>query len=1256
MPVDHPSAPGREQLLDEVIAAYLEAEESGAAPDRREWLARYPEIAPELAAFFGDEEQFDSLMAPLRTGTPRPGEPSGLPPTAPPVQTPVPGDGAAQAPGPEGRSFGDYEVLEEIARGGMGVVYRARQVSLNRLVALKVIRSGRLAHGAEVQRFRLEAEAAARLDHPNIVPIYDVGEQDGVPYFTMKLVEGGNLAQRIADFRLPMFGSATGTDGSRKKWTRTEIANRKSQIANLLAILARAVDYAHQRGLLHRDLKPANILIDGQGLPHVTDFGLAKWVTLQAWRAESDPAGHGDARPVHSLTESGIAVGTPNYMAPEQAAGPKKALTTAADVYSLGAILYELLTGRPPFQADTPLETLVAVLEREPARPRSLCPAVDADLETVCLKCLEKDPARRYPSARELAEDLERILAREPIQARPVGSLERLGRWCRRNAALALAGGVAVLALVAVAVGSLAFALREADHNRQLRDEQANTQRAKHETEKALRQARRRLAEANAQRALAERWFRQAHRAVGEFCIQLGERQLSRYPGLQPVRRAILQAGVNYYKEFLRQKGGDPRLRKDMADTLFRLAFITAVIGTPGDALRTYEQALDLYEQILRADPASADAREGAARTSINLGILQRGFGRLEAALASYRRARDYYARLSRAHPGVLPYQSGLVASYVNLTVLYRTTGRLAEARAAIRNGLTLAEELARRNPGTARLQRDLTACLFNQGGLYDATNRGADALACYRRARAIQEQWVQAHPGDVEWARDLAVSCQTIGNRLCAAGKTPDGLRSLEEAGRLLDGLHRANPRVPQYARLLADVAGEVGQVHERFRRNDAARERYRQACSLREELARRYPGELAYRTGLGSAYTALAGVEEKRGRPAEALRLFQKALPLLAGAVAARSGRADYRADLSLTLYRFGTALARLGRTGPASAVLRHAVEQRRAAMERASAPTTHARRVALYCLALSDVEMKRGLPAAAVRALRESLALVEGLTRTDPRHVLLQCDLSDTLVGLGDAYRAVRQWESARACYVQAGGIRGRLICLIPTEPHFQGALGVIYLNLATVHAHLRRRDREVRFYEKARDTLLKVAGMRPDLVAYRRELCVALHNLGLTLSHLGERRAAAVALRQAVDAQQKLIHDFPKDAKARQILGRHYSALAGVLRADHRPADVAAVVRQWRQLDTTEPRELYLMARELALAAKVAAAGKAEPTPAESAESRRYGDEAMDALREAVRRGFRDAGRLEKSPDFAALRPREDFQTLVAGLKK
>jgi WD40 repeat protein/tRNA A-37 threonylcarbamoyl transferase component Bud32 len=322
-------------------------------------------------------------------------------------------------PGQKVSYFGDYELLEEIAQGGMGVVYKARQVSLDRLVALKMIRAGEFASAADVQRFKQEAEAAAKLDHPHIVPIFEVSEHEGQHYYAMKLIDGGSLHKVKPAWCLS------------PELDRSEIRRRQTKIATLLIAVARAVHHAHQHSIIHRDLKPANILIDAAGAPHVTDFGLAK-------KIEADSA----------MTQTGAIVGTASYMSPQQANG--EPITTQADVYGLGAVLYELLTGRPPFKAKTPLDTLIEVREQDAIRPSKLVPQVDRDLETICLKCLEKQPERRYGSAETLVEDLQRWQRGEPIEARRAGSVERAAKWVRRHPAPTALAAVSVVALVAV--------------------------------------------------------------------------------------------------------------------------------------------------------------------------------------------------------------------------------------------------------------------------------------------------------------------------------------------------------------------------------------------------------------------------------------------------------------------------------------------------------------------------------------------------------------------------------------------------------------------------------------------------------------------------------------------------------------------------------------------------------------------------------------------------------------------------------------
>jgi hypothetical protein len=367
----------------------VSAEELCAGPAEVEGLRRHVEAVADMEAFLRLTGSREAEDVPTTGGSTRSSLPAG-PGEASDVACPA--------------AVAGYEILGELGRGGMGVVFKARQQTPNRTVALKMILAGRLASAEDVRRFRSEAEVAAGLEHSNILPIYEVGECGGQPYFTMKLIEGGSLAGQVARFR-----------------------RAPRAAARLLAVVARAVDHAHRRGVLHRDLKPANILLEPRTdveiddeeafVPHVTDFGLAKRLGV----------GRGE-------TATGAVLGTPSYMAPEQARGRGGEVTTLVDVYSLGAILYELLTGRPPFRGDTPMDTLLEVMERAPVAPQAWNPEADPDLAMICLKCLSKDPSHRYPGALALAEELERWMAGEPIRARPPGLFTTARSLTRRYA------------------------------------------------------------------------------------------------------------------------------------------------------------------------------------------------------------------------------------------------------------------------------------------------------------------------------------------------------------------------------------------------------------------------------------------------------------------------------------------------------------------------------------------------------------------------------------------------------------------------------------------------------------------------------------------------------------------------------------------------------------------------------------------------------------------------------------------------------
>jgi eukaryotic-like serine/threonine-protein kinase len=418
-----------EHAVELLLAEYLLREDLGEQPALAEYLGRFPQYACALQLQLELHQAMSADREPLTASAERTITLCDYRE----IESRAGSDGLPVIPG--------YEVLGELGRGGMGVVYRAWQKGLNRTVAVKMVHAGAQASPKVLSRFRVEAEAVARLEHPNIVQVHEVGEHAGSPFLVLELVEGPNLAQWLAGTPRPA-----------------------REAAELLKTLARAVHCAHRQGVVHRDLTPANVLLTSEGRPKITDFGLAKLII-----------GGGDLR-----TQTGELLGTPSYMAPEQAASRHEAIGVATDVYALGAILYELLTGRPPFKAESALETLRQVVVHEPVAPSRLRPKLPGDLETICLKCLEKEPSHRYASAAALAEDLQRFLENRPIKARRTSAVERFRRWCRRNPAVAALCGVTATLLWALTVVSVTAAVR-IDKARQRAFDEATAEKAARE-------------------------------------------------------------------------------------------------------------------------------------------------------------------------------------------------------------------------------------------------------------------------------------------------------------------------------------------------------------------------------------------------------------------------------------------------------------------------------------------------------------------------------------------------------------------------------------------------------------------------------------------------------------------------------------------------------------------------------------------------------------------------------------------------------
>ncbi|MFO0809983.1 MAG: serine/threonine-protein kinase [Gemmataceae bacterium] len=764
-----------------------------------------------------------------------------LPGTRPPSRTveytPRPGGDAtaetlppttAARPRPE---IAGYDIAEEIGRGGMGVVYRATQVSLDRVVALKVILAGIHAGRDQRTRFRAEAHAVAKLQHPNVVQVFEVGEADDFPYLALEYVAGGSLERKIGRQPQP-----------------------PHEVARLVEAVARAVAYAHAQGVTHRDLKPANVLLTPDGSPKIADFGLAK----------ADDFG--------SHTTTGAVVGTPFYMAPEQARGGKD-VGPAADLYSLGAVLYDLLTGRPPFHGGSTAEILEQVQAREPVPPTRLQPGIPRDLETICLKCLQKEPAKRYASGGELADDLARFLAGEPIRARPVGAVERAWRWCRRNPRVAVPSAAALALLLAAAIGSL-VALVKIDAAR--RDAEV----AKIAADKALAVAERERADAEAARRVADEKHRAAldqHAKAVDPLLALAARTHAaveklpddkrRDPAVIALRNDVLNTvidSVQRTSDIAEQTGVSPfgMIRAHLA-----LAPILKQLWAADEAIREYTRAVALAEKAAAANPKSPKAAG-------NHGVMLEALGDAIADLTNdHAAARGHYQKSVAAWE-----ECARRAPYIDASVNDPSRERMRDGRAK-------------------SLDKLGWACL--------SAGDPAAARDAFRAALAERDELYKADRDGVPMKLALAFFHTVDGEADFRQGDAKAAATAFADALTILDALAATPPLRADVARDLIRTCGLRGDLSLRTGDPAAAKPYYDRALELAHKLAAALGGE---------AKGILAGTLYRRGcalatlDPAAALADFRECLAIREESAKAAPDNRSRQALFVLTLARCG------------------------------------------------------------------------------------------------------------------------------------------------------------------------------------------------------------------------------------------------------------------------------------------------------------------------------------------------------------
>jgi len=714
------------------------------------------------------------------------------------------------------REFGHYELLEEIGRGGMGVVYRARQADADRIVALKLIRRDLIqtlptdSESSVLERFRHEFQAAARLEHENIVTVYEVGKVDAEPFFSMRFVEGRSLTEILREGPIP---------------------NRRA--AAYIGPVARAVNEAHSQGVLHRDLKPQNILVDRKNdRPMVADFGLAKL-----------------CQGGEELTQAGDIMGSPPYMSPEQAMD-SSTVTAATDVYSLGATLYHILTGRPPFQAATGLETLRQVIDEEPVPPRQLNPSINRDLETICLKCLQKEPSRRYESAAELADDIDRYLGGEPIKARPISTPQRIIRWCGRNrlvsTLIASTSTFLILALVASIVGYVrtAAALRE-----------------------------------------AEAGYREARRTVDEFFTQVSEDDLLNQPGMQPLRRELLEQALEYYRRFALQRGDDPALRDELALTHFRVGRITEMLDSPEAALPSYQLALSIQRELLEQTPDDPHHLAEIGDTLSAMGRILSQSDQLDRAREVHEEATEIRAKLQATDPSNAEFLRKLASSHMNLALVEKMAGNVKPARTQFQQAQQLRLEGLELRPGDPLIRRDLGMGYYNLATLAPQMLSGddhkcwEDAQENFQKSIDIFAGLLNDDPDDLANRHRLVLSCWLLAGVKCELEDWSAALALYQRAITQMQSLADSNPKVPRYQSSLAGLYMDLGDFWRERENPEKATDSFSSAVAILRKLVAEYPGELLYHRNLAVTLLEDGKLKAKAGHDEPAKAALEEA-----------------------------------------------------------------------------------------------------------------------------------------------------------------------------------------------------------------------------------------------------------------------------------------------------------------------------------------------------------------------------------------
>jgi tetratricopeptide (TPR) repeat protein len=924
----------------------------------------------------------------------------------------------------------------------MGVVYKARQRALNRLVALKMILARGHAGEHELARFQAEAEAVAALQHPNIVQIYEVGERDGLPYLALEYLDGGSLQQKLAGQPLP-----------------------PRLAADLIEQLARAVQYAHEQGVVHRDLKPANILFTGGGqrtedrgqktddrkqktvagkqdtlrsgsfgrsaathsgahpaapVPKITDFGLAK-------RIEKDSG----------LTGTGAILGTPSYMAPEQAEGRTRHIGPPADIHALGAILYELLTGRPPFLGADPIATITQVRLLDPVPPRRVQPHTPRDLETICLKCLEKEPAKRYAAAGDLADDLRRFLDNRPILARPVSVVEKAWKWAKRQPYQAALAGLFALILIGLTFGSVALA--------RYRTKQAEELKIANEAEAAARgvaEEQRDIAKQQFKRA--EENFLSAREAVDKLLVRVGGERLIREPRAEKLRTELLESSLAFYDRFLQAHGDDPSVRQEAGWAYQRVGAVRRDLGRRAAAIAAFREAVRFFEGLAREKPDQPRYRKDLADTHKLLLVVLEDDGQSAEADRSFEAARELLRKLAADAPNQPEHRSQLAELLNNRALQLGHRRRPAEAVATARQALAEFDRVARDAP-TPGHRLEQAKAQINLGDLLQKAGQPADALGQLRAAVGRLTALAREFPDNPEHPKELGNAYNGLGVVLFHTGQTAESEHVFREAVAQLGELAKLFPKTPEYRFALALAHDNLAHVLKTTRNLRAAEPERERARELFAALTQEVPANPEYRLRYARSLDEYGIYLEQYDRRPQAVEAVRQARDLLRNLVTEDPLNPELLRNLAERHLNLGQLFARSLQNDDAEAEYAEAASILEGLAARLPGEDAYWKRLPDVYANQAALLLHMGRERAAERCCRLAVGVYDRLALAHP-------DQPDTLAGLAQAHFALarlRGGKPAEALAHLRDAVRGQraALALAPKRTDLQANLGVI-----------------------------------------------------------------------------------------------------------------------------------------------------------------------------------------------------------------